>query len=105
MTAAEMNDVVMAADELDVPPAHPEEGWLSAFEAESVMGFTVFGPEYVFGHIILMSTFRTMDVFGHGCHSKLRSLSSRIQNQDSRGFHARHRPGPANQKTCLGWRA
>ena len=32
MTAAEMNDVVMAADELDVPPAHPEEGWLSAFE-------------------------------------------------------------------------
>ena len=61
----------------------------------------VFGPEYVFGHIILMSTFRTMDVFGHGCHSKLRSLSSRIQNQDSRGFHARHRPGPANQKnTC-----
>ena len=39
MTAAEMNDVVMAADELDVPPAHPEEGWLSAFEAESVMGF------------------------------------------------------------------
>ena len=39
MRAAEMNDVVMAADELDVPPAHPEEGWLSAFEAESVMGF------------------------------------------------------------------
>ena len=55
----------------------------------------VFGPEYVFGHIILMSTFRTMDVFGHGCHSKLRSLSSRIQNQDSRGFHA-HMPRVAS---------